>query len=503
MAENKGLQEILDIVGLGHLWSRLKEMLNGKETAGSAAKVQGNLDTHTGNTANPHKVTKAQVGLGAVDNTSDADKPVSTAQAAAIAEAKKAGTDAQGNLTSHNTDTASHNDLRIELKALSDRIAAVLDSDDETLDELSEIVAYIKSNKSLIDAITTSKVSYSDIVNDLVTNVANKPLSAAQGVALKKLIDDLAADLTSHTGNKSNPHGVTAAQVGLGNVPNVSTNNQTPTYTAASSPSALTSGEKLSAAFAKIAAAVSALISHLADTTKHITAAERTAWNSKAAGTHKHTKSEITDFPSSMPASDVYAWAKAANKPEYTADEVGAVSKNGGTMTSPLTVEGSSPYFNLSSPSLGRLMASFLYSNGNYFITNRQDDNNYSGIIITTETTDLDNALRIIRKVSGTTKYYNIFGEHNKPAGTYTGTNSTTTQTIDTGGTGDVILVQLTGSGGGMALVSKAGAICKKNSDSTVYALSADKAKFIGGVLTLATNDYALNRAYGYNWQVL
>nr|DAE09531.1 MAG TPA: hypothetical protein [Siphoviridae sp. ct96x5] len=38
---------------------------------------------------------------------------------------------------------------------------------------------------------------------------------------------------------------------------------------------------------------------------------------------HKHTKSQITDFPSSMPASDVSAWAKAASKPSYTKAEVG------------------------------------------------------------------------------------------------------------------------------------------------------------------------------------
>lgn len=38
---------------------------------------------------------------------------------------------------------------------------------------------------------------------------------------------------------------------------------------------------------------------------------------------HKHTKSEITDFPSSMPASDVYTWAKAQTKPSYTKSEVG------------------------------------------------------------------------------------------------------------------------------------------------------------------------------------
>ena len=43
-----------------------------------------------------------------------------------------------------------------------------------------------------------------------------------------------------------------------------------------------------------------------------------------APATHNHTKNQITDFPTSMPASDVSAWAKAATKPTYTASEVGA-----------------------------------------------------------------------------------------------------------------------------------------------------------------------------------
>lgn len=45
--------------------------------------------------------TSDEIGLGNVDNTSDEAKPVSTAQAIAIADAKKAGTDAQGNLDVH------------------------------------------------------------------------------------------------------------------------------------------------------------------------------------------------------------------------------------------------------------------------------------------------------------------------------------------------------------------------------------------------------------------
>lgn len=63
--------------------------------------VNARVDSHIGNKSNPHGVTKAQVGLGNVNNTSDADKPVSTAQATAIADAKAAGTNAQTNLTTH------------------------------------------------------------------------------------------------------------------------------------------------------------------------------------------------------------------------------------------------------------------------------------------------------------------------------------------------------------------------------------------------------------------
>ena len=63
--------------------------------------VNAKVNSHIGNKSNPHGVTKAQVGLGNVNNTSDADKPVSTAQATAIADAKAAGTNAQTNLTTH------------------------------------------------------------------------------------------------------------------------------------------------------------------------------------------------------------------------------------------------------------------------------------------------------------------------------------------------------------------------------------------------------------------
>lgn len=75
------------------------------------------------------------------------------------------------------------------LKGLIDNINSLLGSDDTDLDTLQEVVAYIKNNKSLIDGITTNKVSVSDIIDNLTSEISNKPLSAKQGKALKALID--------------------------------------------------------------------------------------------------------------------------------------------------------------------------------------------------------------------------------------------------------------------------------------------------------------------------
>lgn len=49
----------------------------------------------------------------------------------------------------------------------------------------------------------------------------------------------------------------------------------------------------------------------------------KSALDGKSNTGHKHVKADITDFPTSMPASDVHAWAKAATKPSYSKAEVG------------------------------------------------------------------------------------------------------------------------------------------------------------------------------------
>ena len=79
-----------------------------------------------------------------------------------------------------------------------------------------------------------------------------------------------------------NPHKVTKSDVGLGNVPNVTTDNQTPSFTQATTLANITSKEKLSVMLGKIAKAIADFISHKGDKTSHITSAERTAWNAKS-----------------------------------------------------------------------------------------------------------------------------------------------------------------------------------------------------------------------------
>lgn len=183
----------------------------------------------------------------------------------------------------------------------------------------------------------------------------------------------------------TNPHGTTKSDVGLGNVPNVLTNDQTPTFTEEVSLKKLTSGEKLSVAFGKISKAISDLISHISDNVKHITSTERTNWgkaythstsahapsnaqanviesvkvndtaltpSSKAVNVTVPTKTsqlindsgfKTTDtntwrplgtaadtacagndsrLSNARPASDVYSWAKSSKKPSYSLSEI-------------------------------------------------------------------------------------------------------------------------------------------------------------------------------------
>lgn len=89
----------------------------------------------------------------------------------------------------HNAQPNSHADIRLLIQKLTEKLNTVANSNDANLDQLKEIADYIKDNRNQIEQITSGKVSVTDIINNLTTNLAEKPLSAAMGVELKKLID--------------------------------------------------------------------------------------------------------------------------------------------------------------------------------------------------------------------------------------------------------------------------------------------------------------------------
>ena len=221
-----------------------------------------------GGTGGSGTVTKEQIGLGNVDNTSDMDKPVSTATQTALDE--KAN---QSDLTSHT------------------------------------------ENKENPHEVTKEQIGLGNVDN---TSDASKPVSTATQAALDKKADS--SDLTSHIENKENPHEVTKSQVGLGNVDNtsdaskpVSTAQKTAIDTAYSNAKTYTD-EKIAGlingapttldTLGEIATAMeenkdvvdsldeaigkkanqSDLTAHTGNTTNHITSTERTNWN--AAKTH-------------------------------------------------------------------------------------------------------------------------------------------------------------------------------------------------------------------------
>lgn len=114
-------------------------------------------------------------------------------------------------VSEHNVASEAHNDIRLLISGLNERLNALANSDDTTLDQMAEVVAYIKDNRELIEQVTTGKVSVTDIVDNLTTNVSNQPLSAAQGVVLKTLIDTLTTTVGGKLDASALPEAVNAA----------------------------------------------------------------------------------------------------------------------------------------------------------------------------------------------------------------------------------------------------------------------------------------------------
>ena len=113
-------------------------------------------------------------------------------------------------ISSHNTSTSAHSDIRGLISDLSTKVSNFLDVDDATTDQLSEVLTMINNNKGTLESLTTSKINVSAIVDNLTTSDSSKVLSAKQGVALKTLIDALDAAVD---GKAAEGHGHAIADV--------------------------------------------------------------------------------------------------------------------------------------------------------------------------------------------------------------------------------------------------------------------------------------------------
>lgn len=221
---------------------------------------------------------------------------------AVILSASEVGADASGTASStvstHNTSTSAHNDIRNLISGLTTRLNVLADSDDTTLDQMSEIVTYIKSNKTLIEEVTTNKVNVSDIINNLTTNVSNKPLSSAQGVALKALID--AITVPTKVSELTNDKGY------LTTIP-----SEYITENELSAKGYLTEHQSLDA-YAKTAD-LGNLASKDTVSKSDLASDVKTSLDKADTALQSYTETDPT----------VPAWAKASTKPTYTKSEIG------------------------------------------------------------------------------------------------------------------------------------------------------------------------------------
>lgn len=161
--------------------------------------VQNNLTTHINNKANPHQVTKEQVGLSNVDNTSDANKPISTATQNALNDkfsATEGNTLKQivndmpdlvvtGGSLRHNSDSVSLNLMQQDLKNPDD-VGSFLLKFNSVTDSTAGII--LPSDKSKIDKIITN----GDGTKYLADNGQYKTVQggSADIEAIKKYVDD-------------------------------------------------------------------------------------------------------------------------------------------------------------------------------------------------------------------------------------------------------------------------------------------------------------------------
>ena len=213
--------------------------------SGIEAGAEVNTVTSVAGKSGAVTLNKSDVGLGNVDNTSDLSKPISTATQSAL-DAKVAIADIVNNLTSNNTDKPLSANQGLILKGFIDNINAVLQSDDTTLDELQEIVDFIKQNRQTLDALGISniaglqaaldtkvdKITGKGLSTEDYTTAEKNKLAGIQAGAQVNVGTNLGSSgtggtrtITSSTGSNTSIT-YTKGDIGLGNVDNTSDANK-------------------------------------------------------------------------------------------------------------------------------------------------------------------------------------------------------------------------------------------------------------------------------------
>lgn len=160
--------------------------------------IKASLDEKVPNTrAVNGKVLSVDIALSASDigSYTKAETDSKIEEAKSYTDTKTSGlastTVVDNKISTHNTSTTAHNDIRVLITDLTTKLNNFLDVDDTTTDQLSEVLALIENNRGTLESLTTNKINVSDIIDNLTTNNSSKVLSAAQGVVIKNLIDAL------------------------------------------------------------------------------------------------------------------------------------------------------------------------------------------------------------------------------------------------------------------------------------------------------------------------
>ncbi len=199
-------------------------------------EITQQLNNHIANKSNPHEVTKEQLELGNVDNTSDMAKPVSTAQRAAIDSAKKEVNDS---LDVHIADTSNpHNVTKVQVglgsvvntgdsatplsggttKFTTGGAFTLKSALEKTISDNNKALEQSLATKQPLDGDLTAIASLEGTSGLLRKTDANTWELDTGSYGTSVEVNALKSSLDSHIANKTNPHSVTKAQVGLGKV---------------------------------------------------------------------------------------------------------------------------------------------------------------------------------------------------------------------------------------------------------------------------------------------